>query len=96
MNIWNSKDTTLAKGSQCFTFWIDGFLTLQLQENIFQRCPGHLKINNPLQEAALEVAEKICRGETTRLSPGTTAGAEHKLSQLTLDVPAFTSLIPIT
>lgn len=65
---WNFRDIKLAKGSQYFTFWVDGFLTLQLQENIFQGCPGHLKIHNPLQEAALEVAEQICRGETARLS----------------------------
>lgn len=45
---------------------IDGFLTLQLQENLFQGCPANLIINNPLQETALEVAEQICTTETPR------------------------------
>lgn len=93
---WNFRDATLAKVSQGFTFWIDGFLTLQLQENISQGCPGHLVIHHPLQEAALQVAEQTCKEGTARVSPGTRDGAEHQLSQLTLDVPAFTSLIPIT
>lgn len=58
----------LAEGSEGLTFGIDGFLTLQLQENIFQGCPGHLIIHHPLQEAALQVAEQIWTGETIRLS----------------------------
>lgn len=93
---WNFRDATLAKGSQCFTFWISVFLSLQLQENIFQGCPGHLIIHNPLQEVALEVAEQTCMEGTARGSPGTRAGTEHQLSQVTLDVPEFTPLIPIT
>lgn len=46
----------------------NGFLALQLQENIFQGCPVNFITNNPLQKAALEMAEQICTTETARFS----------------------------
>lgn len=79
MYMWNLNHTALTNWSQCFTFFIDGFLALQLQENIFQGCPANLIINNPLQKTALEMAEQICRIETTRLSPATKTSVEQKL-----------------
>jgi len=70
----------------------NGFLTLQLQEHIFQGCPANLIINNPLQKAAFEMAEQICTTEKARFSPATKASAEQKLrlAQLTLYFLAFT------
>lgn len=73
MYTWNLNHTTLASWGQRFNFLIDGFVVLQLQENIFQGCPANLIINNPLQKTALEMAEQICTIETTRLSPATKA-----------------------
>lgn len=48
MSIWNLNHTTLANQNHCFTFLTDGFLTLQLQENLFQGFPANLIVNNPL------------------------------------------------
>ena len=79
MYIWNLNGIMLANWRQCFTFSIDGFLMLQLQENIFQGCPANLIINHPLQKTALEMAEQICMVETTRFSPATKASVEQKL-----------------
>lgn len=65
----NLNHAKLAKRNQCFTFVINGFLALQLQENICQGCPADLVIHSPLQETAVEVAEQICVTERARLSP---------------------------
>lgn len=98
MYIWNHNCATLANGSQCFTFLTNGFLTLQLQENIFQGCPANLIINNPLQKTALEMAEQVCKTETDRFSPVTEVSVEQKLrpARLMLYVLAVTLLISIT
>lgn len=76
MYIWNLNRVMLANGCQSFTFMTNGFLALQLQENIFQGCPVNFITNNPLQKTALQMAEQVCTTETARSSLVTKASVE--------------------